>query len=199
MTNLDSILKNRDIILPTKVHLVKAMVFPVVVWELDYKECWTLKNWCFFFFWIDAFELWCWRRLLRVPWIARRSKPVHPKGNQSWIFIGRTDVEADTPILWLPDGKSWLIWKDPDAGTDWRWEEKGTTGWVGWMASLTQWTGVWVGSRNWWWTERPGMLQSMGSQRVGHDWATELIGKLGAQRSWRLSHVPLTLCHDYSS
>ena len=77
---------------------------------------------------IDAFELWCWRRLLRVPWTARRSiQPVHPKGNQSWIFIGRTDAEAETPILWPPDAKNWLIGKDPDTGKDWRQEEKGTT------------------------------------------------------------------------
>ena len=74
---------------------------------------------------IDAFELWCWRRLLRVPWTAR--KPVHPKGNQSWVFIGRTDVEAATTILWPPDAKNWLVWKDPDAGKDWGQEEKGMT------------------------------------------------------------------------
>ena len=87
---------------------------------------------------IDAFELWCWWRLLRVPWTARRSK-----GDQSWVFIGRTDVEAETPVLWPPDVKSWLIWKDPGAGKDWEQEEKGTTGWDGWMASPTQWT--WFG------------------------------------------------------
>ena len=75
----------------------------------------------------DAFELWCWRRLLRVPWTARRFNGVNPKGNQSWILIGRTDAEAETLILWPPDTKNWLIWKDPDAGKDWRWEEKGMT------------------------------------------------------------------------
>ena len=121
MTNLDSILKSRHITLPTKVHLVKAMVFPVVMyacesWSIEKAECQR----------IDAFELWCWRRLLRVPWTAWHIQPVHPKGNQSWIFIGRTDAEAETPILWLPDTKSWLIWKYPDAGKDWR-REKGTT------------------------------------------------------------------------
>ena len=84
------------------------------------------------------------------------------------------DVEAETPILWPPDAKSWLIWKDPDAGKDWGKEEKGITGWDGWMASPTQWTWVWVNSRSWWWTGRPGVLQFMGSHRVGHDWATEL-------------------------
>ena len=104
-----------------KVCLVKAMVFPLVMYAY---ENWTMKiieHWR-----IDTFELSCWRRLLRAPWTARRSDPVHPKGNQSWVFIGRTDVEAETAILWPPDEK-WLIWKDPDAGKDWRWEQKGTT------------------------------------------------------------------------
>ena len=103
-------------------------------------------------------------------------QPLHPKGNQSWIFIGRTDAEAETAILWPPDAKNWLIGKDPDAEKGWRWEEKGTTdrGWDGWMASPTPWTWVLVSSGSWWWTGRPGMLHSMGSQRVGHDWATEL-------------------------
>ena len=101
MTNIDSILKSRDITLPTKVHLVKAMVFPVVVYGC---ESWTIKkaeNRR-----IDAFELWCWRRLLRVPWTTRRSNPVHPKGDQSWVFIGRTYAEAETPKLSPPDVKS---------------------------------------------------------------------------------------------
>ena len=116
MTNLDSTLKSRDIALPTKVHLVKGMVFPVVIygyesWTIKKAECWR----------IDAFELWCWRRLLRVPWTARSN----PKGNQSLIFIERTDAEAETPVLWPPEVKNWLIGKDPDAGKDWRQEEKG--------------------------------------------------------------------------
>ena len=102
MTNLDSILKSRDITLSIKVHLVKAMVFPVVMYEY---ESWTVKK--AERRRIDIFGLWCWRRLLRVPWTARR--PVHPKGNQSWVFIGRTDVEAETPILWPLDAKSWLV------------------------------------------------------------------------------------------
>ena len=79
-------------------------------------------------------------------------------------LIGRTDAEAETPILWPPDAKKWLIGKDPDAGKDWRQEEKGMTGWDGWMASLTQWTWVWAGSGSWWWTGKPGVLQSMGSK-----------------------------------
>ena len=113
MTNLDSILKSRSITLPTKVRLVKAMVFPIVMYGC---ESWTIKKAeCQR---IDAFELWCLRRLLRIPWTAR--SPVHSKGNQSWIFIGRTDVEAEAPILWPPDAKKWLIGKDPDAGKDWR-------------------------------------------------------------------------------
>ena len=131
MTNLNNIWKSRDITLSTKGHLVKAMVFPVVMYGC---ESWTIKK--AEHRRIDAFELWCWRRLLRVCWTARRS--VHPKGNQSWMFIGRTDVEAETPILWPLDAKSWFIWKDPDAEKDWRWEEKGTTedemvGWHPWL------------------------------------------------------------------
>ena len=102
-------------------------------------------------------------------------QPVHPKEDQSWVFFGRTDAKAETPILWPPHTKSWLIGKDFDAGRNWGQEEKGTTeDEMGWMASLTWWTWVWVNSGRWWWTGRPGMLQFMGLQRVGHDWATEL-------------------------
>ena len=121
MTHLHSILKSRDITLPTKVHLVKAMVFPVV---MNGCESWTIKtakHWR-----IDAFELWCWRRLLESPLDCKEIQPVHPKGNQSWVFIGRTDAETATPILWPHDAKNWLIEKDPDARKDWR-QEKGTT------------------------------------------------------------------------
>ena len=168
VTNLDSTLKSRDITLPTKVRLVKAMVFPVVMYGC---ESWTVKK--AEHRRIDAFELWCWRRVLRVPWTARRSSQTILK--EIWVFLERTDViEAETPMLWLLDAKNWLTGKDPDAGKDWRWEEKGTTGWYGWMASPTQWTWVWVNSGSWWWTGRHGVLQSMGSQRVGHDWVTEL-------------------------
>ena len=124
-TNLDSVLKSRDITLPTKVHLVKAIVFTLVTYGC---ESWTMKKAeCRR---MDAFELWCWRRLLRVPWTdCKEIKLVNLKGNQSWIFIGRTDAEAEaeTPILWPPDTKNWLIGKDPDAGKDWRQEEKGMT------------------------------------------------------------------------
>ena len=122
MTNLDNILKSRNITLPTKVHLAKAMVYPVVMYGC---ESWTIKK--AEHQRIDVFEMWCWRRLLRVPWTARRSNQSILLGNQFWIFIGRTDVEAETPILWPPDVKNWLVRKDPDAGKDWRWEEKGMT------------------------------------------------------------------------
>ena len=98
-------------------------------------ESWTIKKAeCHR---IDAFELWCWRRLLRVPWSCKEIQPVHPKGDHSWVFIGRTDVEAATPVLWPPDAKSWLIWKDPDAGKDWGQEEKGTTWlWMRWLDGI---------------------------------------------------------------
>ena len=137
------------------------------MWELDYKESWASKNWCF---WTVLLE-----KTLESPLDWKEIQPVHPKGNQSWIFIGRTDVEAETPILWPPDAKNWVIGKDHDAGKNWKQEEKGMTrGWNSCMVSLTQWIWVWVGSRSWWWTGKPGMLQSMRLQRVGHDWATEL-------------------------
>ena len=133
MTDLDSILKNRDITLPTKVRLIKAMVFPVVMYGC---ESWTVKKaelWR-----TDAFELWCWKRLLRVPRIScKEIQPVHPKGDQSWMFIGRTDAKDEAPILWPPHAKSWLIGKDSDAGRDWG-HEKGMTegemaGWHHWL------------------------------------------------------------------
>ena len=102
----------------------------VWMWELDYKESWMLKNWCF---WTMVLE-----KTLERPLDCRDIQPIHPKGNQSWVFIGRTDVEAETPVLWPPDVKSWLIWKDPDGGKDWGQEEKGTTEdeMVGWYHQL---------------------------------------------------------------
>ena len=122
MTNLDRLLKSRNITLPTKVRLVKAMVFPVVTygcWELNYKESWAPMSW---FFWTVVLE-----KTLESPLDSKEIQSVHPEGNQSWIFIGRTDPEVETPILWPPDAKNWLIWKAPDAGKDWRWEGKGMT------------------------------------------------------------------------
>ena len=112
---------------------------------------------------------------LESPLDCKEIQPVYPKGDQSWVFIGRTDVEAETPILWPPDAKSWRIWKDPDAGKDWRQEKKGTNdrGWDGWMASLTQWTWVWVNSGV---GDGQGGLECYSPKgcRVGHNWATEL-------------------------
>ena len=139
----------------------------VWMWELDYEESWVLKNWCF---WTMMLE-----KTLESPLDCKKIKPVNPKGNQSWIVIGRTDAEAETPILWPPDVKSWFIGKDPDTGKDWRQEEKGTTeDEMGWMASPTWWIWVWASSRSCWWTGKPGMLQSLGSQRVRNDQATQL-------------------------
>ena len=161
MTNLVSILKSRDITLPTKVCLIKAISFPVVMygcesWTIKKAECWK----------IDAFELWCWRRLLRVPFDCKEIQPVHLKGDQCWVFIGRTDVEAETPLLWTPDAELTNL-KRP-----WFWERftaggGDDRGWDGWMTSPTQWTWFWV-------TGRPVFLQSMSSQRVRHIWVTEL-------------------------
>ena len=133
MTNLDSLLKSKDIALPTKVRIVKAMVFPVVMYGCEswtIKESWLPKNWCF---WTVVLE-----KTLESSLDCKEIKLVNPKGNQSWIFTGRTDTEAEAPILWPPDAKSWLIWKDPDAGKDCRQGEKGTTGdeMVGWYHQL---------------------------------------------------------------
>ena len=126
-----------------------------------------LGTWCF---WTVVLE-----KTLESPLDSKEIQPVRPKGNQSWIFIGRTDAEAETPILWPPDSKNWFIWKNPDAGKDWGQEEKGDDrGGDGWMVSLTRWTWVWASSRRWWWTGKPGVLQSMVLQRVGQDWATEM-------------------------
>ena len=119
-------------------------------------------------------------KTLESPLDCKEIQLDHPKGNQSWIFIGSTDAEAETPILWPSDEKNWLIWKDPDDGKDWRLEEKGTTEdeVIEWHYQLDgPW--VWVNSRSWWWTVRPGVWQSMGSQIVGHDWATELNWCIG--------------------
>jgi len=150
MTNLDSILKSSGITLPTKVRLVKAMVFPVIIYRC---ESWTVKK--AEHRRINAFELWCWRRLLRVPWTARRS-------NQSWAFIGRTDAEAETPIFWPPHAKSWLIGKDPDARRDWGQEEKGTTedAMVGWHH--------WLDAQEFGWT--PGVCDGLGGLACCDSW-----------------------------
>ena len=136
------------------------------MWELDYKESWMPKNWCF---WTVVLE-----KTLESPLDCKEIQPIHPKGNQSWIFIGRTDAEAETPILWPPHAKNWLIWKDPDAGKDWRQEEKGATedAMVGWHHRLNGHefeltSGVGDGQ---------GGLAccSPRGHKVRHDWATEL-------------------------
>ena len=122
MTNLDSILKSRDIYFANKGPSNQSYGFSsshIWMWELDYKESWALKNWCF---WTVVLE-----KTLESLLDCKEIQPVHPKGNQSWIFIGRTEAEAETLILWPPNAKNWLIWKDPDAGKYWRWEEKGMT------------------------------------------------------------------------
>ena len=134
------------------------------MWELDLKESWALKNWCYWTVMLG--------KTLESPLNCKEIQPVNSKGNQSWVFIGRTDVEAQAPVFCLPDVKNWLIGKDPFAGKNWRQEEKGTT--EDEMVPPTQWTPVWVNCGSWWWTGRPGVLQSMGSQRVRHDWVTEL-------------------------
>ena len=190
MTNLDSIFKSRDITLSTKVRLVKAMVFPVVMYGC---ESWTIKK-------VerqrtDAFELWCWRRLLRVPWTARRSNQSILKAISPGVHWKDWCWSWKTPILWPPDAKSWLIWKDPDGGKDWGQEEKGTT-----KDEVAGWHHrpnghVWVNSRSWWWTGRPDVLQFMGSQRVRHDWATELTDWIICV-TLKVNHLP-TLSSSY--
>ena len=162
MTNLDSILK-------IKVHLVKTVVFPAVMYGC---ESWTVKKaerWR-----IDAFKLWCWRRLLRIPWTARRS-------NQSILREISPGISLEGLILKLKlQYFDHLMQRVDSLEKLWCWEGLGAggegddRGWDGWMASLTWWTWVWVNSGSWWWTGRPGMLRFMGSQRVGHDWATDL-------------------------
>ena len=164
----DCILKSRDITLSTKVRLVKAMVFPVVMCGC---VRWTIKK--AEHRRTDAFKLWCWRTLLRVPWTARRSNSQSLR--KSVLNIHWKDWHWSwTPILWPPDVKKWLIGKDPDAGKDWRWEGKGTAEYDGWRAAPTRWTWVWANCGIWWWTWTPGVLQSMGLQRVRHDRAAEL-------------------------
>ena len=168
MTNLDSTFKSRDITLPTKVCLVKAMVFPMVMYGC---ESWTVKKAKHRR--IDAFELWCWRRLLRVPWTARRSnqsilKEISPGISLEGCWSWNSSTLA-TSCEELTHWKRLWCWEGLGAGG-----EEDDRGWDGWMAWLTRWTWVSVNSGSWWWTGRPGMLQFMGSQTVGHNWATEL-------------------------
>ena len=187
MTNLDSILKSRDITLPTKVHLVKAMVFPVVMYGCESRTVKKAEHRS-----IDAFELWCWTRLLRVPWTARRSnqsilKEISPGVHwKEWCW----NWNSSTLATWCEDlthlKRPWCLERLKAGG------EGENRGWDSWMASPTRWTWVWVNPGSWWWTGRPGMLWFMGSQRVGYVWVnklnwTELQGIFHTQGSnWHL-------------
>ena len=196
MINLDSILKSRDFTLPTKVHLVKAMVFPVVMYGC---EDWTIKKAehqrIHAFWWMSVVVL---EKTLESPMGCKEIKPVNPKESQSWIFIGRTDAEAEALILWPPDAKSQLTRKHPDAGRDIRQEEKGTTEdeMTGWHHQLNghefeQAPGVGKGQG------KPGVLQSVGSQRIRHDWVTEQqSNKLRiVQQRWRCGEISVPPVH----
>jgi len=171
MTNLDSIFKSRDITLLAKVCLVKLWFSSrrVWMWQLDYKESWALKNWCF---WTVMLE-----KTLESPLDCMEIQPVHPKGNQSWKFKDWCwSWNYNTLAIWweeLTHLKRPWCWERLQAGG-----EGDNSGWHGWMASLTQWAWVWVNSGSWWWTGRPGVLWCMGSQRVGHEWVTELKASL---------------------
>ena len=168
MTNLDSILKSRRHYFANKGPSSQSYGFSssrVWMWELDYKESCAQKNWCF---WTVVLE-----KTLQSPLNCKEIQPVHLKGNQSLILVGRTDVEAETPILWRPNVKSWLIWKDPDAGKAWGQEEKGMTK-TRWLDGTTNSIEMSLSKLwRWWRTGTPGMLQFMELPRVGHDWATE--------------------------
>ena len=181
MTYLDSILKSRDITLPTNVHLVKAMVFPEVMYRYEHwvgkkAECWKT----------DAFELWCWGRLSRVPWTTRRSNQSIPKeispGCSLEGLMLKLKIQYFGHLMWRADSfEKTRCWEGLGAG-----EEGDGRGWDVWAASQAQWTRVWVNSRSLWWTRRPAVLQFVGSQRVAPDWATEL--------NWTdVSFLPLSL------
>ena len=191
MTNLDSILKNRDITLPTKVHLIKAMVFPVVMYGCESQtmkkaECWR----------IDAFELWCWGRLLRVPLTARRSNQSILKEISPECLLERLMLKLNSNTL--------ATWREEltHLKRPWGWEtlrtgrEGDDKGWDGWMALPTRWMWVWVNSGSWWWSGRPGVLWFMGLQKVGHGWAAELnFKKCFSTCCLLLRQFPGTLFH----
>ena len=135
------------------------------MWELDCEESWALKNWCF---WTVALE-----KTLESPLDCKEIQLVHSEGDQSWVFFGRTDAKAETPVLWPPHANSWLTGKDSDAGRDWGQQR------MRWLDGITDSMDMSLGeSGSWWWTGRPGVLQFMGSHRVGHDWVTELIQEI---------------------
>ena len=178
MTNRGSILKSRDITLPTKVCLVKAMFFPVVTYGCESWKAEHHKNW---WFWTVVLE-----KTLEGPLDCKEIQPVHPEGDQPWVFIGRTDAKAETPILWPPHEKSWLIGKDPDGDRRKRGQQR-----MRWMGGITDSMDMSLGDlRSWWWTGRPWMLQFMGSKRVGHDCITEL--------NWTDAVVEASLLESFS-
>ena len=152
------------------------------MWELDCEEGWAPKNWCF---WTVVLK-----KTLESLLDCKETQAVHSEGDQPWDFFGRSDAKAETPVLWSPHVKSWLL------GKDLCWEGLGAggegddRGWDGWMASLPQWTWIWVNSRSWWWTGRPGMLRFMESQWVGHDWLTEL--------NWRTIEASCSKCGPWT-
>ena len=165
MTNLDSILKSRDITLLTKVCIVKAMVFPVVMYL---RESWTIKK--AEHRRIDTFEQWCWRRLLRVPWTARRSnqsilKEINPEYSLEEMML-KLMLQYFDYLMWRADSLEKTLTLGEIEGE----RRRGNRGWDGWMTTLIQWTWIWVNSGSWWWTGRPGVLQFIGLQRVGHNW-----------------------------
>ena len=154
-TNLDSTLKSRDI--TDKGPYSQSYGFSsshVWIWELDYKESWMPKNWCF---WTVVLQ-----KTLESPLDCKEIQPVHSKGYQSWVFIGRTDAKAETPVLWPPYAKNWLTGKDPMLRKIEVRRRRGVRGWDGWKASLNRWTWVWASSGSWWWIGKPGVLQSTG-------------------------------------
>ena len=168
-------IKGRDITLSTKVHLVKAMVFPVVMYEC---EIWTIKK--AEHRRIDAFVLWRWRRLLRVPWTARRSnqsilKEISPEYSLEGLML-KLKLQYFGHLMWRADSLEKTLILGGIGGRRRRGQQRG---WEGWMASMTWWTWVWASFGSWWWTGKPGVLQSMGSQRVRHDWVTELNWTVG--------------------
>ena len=188
MTNLDRILKSRDITVPKKGPSSQSYGLSsshVWMWELDYKESWA-NNWCF---WTVVLE-----KTLESPLDYKEIQPVHSKGDQSWVFFGRNDAKAATPtfghLMRRVDSLEETLMLGGIGGR----RRRGWRGWDGWMVSRTLWMRVWVHSGSWWWTERPGMLQFMGSQRVGHDWVTEKTNKrktIKNSNKWRLNNTLL--------
>ena len=194
MTNLDSMLKIRDITLPTKVHLAKAMVFPVVMhgcvsWTIKKAECWRST---------DAFELWCWRRLLRVPWTARRSnQSILKEISHEYSLEGlMLKLKPNTLATWWEELTHWKrswCWGRMKAGG-----EGVDRGWDGSMASPTQWTWVWANSRSWWWTRRPGVLHPWGHKEWDTtEWLNWTDSLMSCYFAWKLLNISSrSHCHN---